>query len=149
MTYELIAVTDPSDWADFHNIRRVELFQAKGRFGVYDDKHPDDTAAFAHPFLLKQDGRALGTTRLDVFGDGRAAIRLVAITAAEQRKGHGRVLEAMVSSEAERLGVHVLLVNAADEAVGFYEKTGWTRFDWDPAELVGIAATCVQMRKLL
>ncbi len=149
MTYQLVEVAEAQDWADFHAIRRVELFEAKGRFGIYDDRHPDDYADFAHPYLLKRDGRALGTTRLDLFGQGRAAIRLVAIKAAEQSRGHGRVLEQMVAERARGFGVDTLLVNAAAEAVGFYEKTGWERFEWDPAELVNIAGACIQMRKLL
>ncbi|WP_052715780.1 GNAT family N-acetyltransferase [Devosia chinhatensis] len=149
MAYALVEVSKPGDWTDFHAIRRVELFESKGRIGVYNDRHPDDYADFAHPFLLKLDERALGTTRLDLFGDGRAAVRLVAITASEQGRGHGRVMEHLVSVRAREFGVETLLVNAAAEAVGFYEKTGWQPFDWDPTELVSIAASCIQMRKLL
>jgi GNAT superfamily N-acetyltransferase len=100
MSYVLLKLREPADWADFHAIRRVELFEARGRFGVYDDNHPHDRADFAHPFLLRKDGRALGAVRLDLFGEGRAAVRLVAITAAEQGRGHGRVMEAMVTEEA-------------------------------------------------
>lgn len=149
MGYELVEVNDPQDWSDFHAVRRAELFEAKGRFGIYNDQHPDDYANFAHPLLLKVDGRAIGTVRLDLLGAGRAAVRLVAITASEQRRGHGRVLEALVAERARSLGVHTLLVNAAAEALGFYEATGWERHDWDPAELVNIASACIQMRKLL
>jgi len=149
MSYALVRVEDPADWVSFHAIRRVELFEAKGRFGIYDDQHPYDYADFAQPFLLKRDGRALGTTRLDLFGNGRAAIRLVAVTKDEQGRGHGRVMERMVSERARVQGVHTLLVNAAADAVGFYEKTGWERFDWDSEELVDIAVSCIQMRKLL
>ncbi|KRA99206.1 hypothetical protein ASD83_01355 [Devosia sp. Root685] len=149
MDYALVAVEEPLDWINFHAIRRVELFEAKGRFGVYNDKHADDYADFAHPYLLTLDGRALGTARLDLLGAGRAAIRLVAITAGEQGRGHGRVLEMLVSERARALGVAVLLVNAAEDAVGFYRKTGWEPFDWDASELVNSAVSCVQMRKLL
>ncbi|KQT44788.1 hypothetical protein ASG47_15250 [Devosia sp. Leaf420] len=149
MSYVLVAVTEPQDWVDFHAIRRQELFEAKGRFGVYNDKHPDDLADFAHPYLLKKDGRALGTVRLDLFGEGKAAVRLVAITRDAQGAGHGRVMEQLLTDRARALGVHTLLVNAAAEALGFYEKTGWERFEWDRDELVGIAESCIQMRKLL
>lgn len=149
MAYELVKVRDDADWADFHRIRRVELFEARGRFGVYDDNHPHDRADFAHPFLLKRDGQALGTTRLDLFGGGRAAVRLVAITGSEQGQGHGRVMEALVTDVARAFGVHTLFVNAVEDAVGFYAKCGWEPFEWDPSELVNSAAPCIQMRKLL
>jgi len=149
MSYDLVQVSKAQDWADFHAIRRIELFEAKGRFGIYNDRHPDDCADFAHPYLLKRAGMPVGTTRLDLLGDGLAAIRLVAVCAAEQRKGHGRVMGRMVEERARALGVHTLLVNAAADAVPFYQKTGFLPFDWDPSELVGIAVACVQMRKLL
>jgi hypothetical protein len=42
-----------------------------------------------------------------------------------------------------------LLVNAAPEAVGYYEKMGWAVYLWDAAELKGIAADCKQMAKPL
>lgn len=149
MGYELVKVTEPADWADFHRIRRVELFEARGRFGVYNDNHPHDHADFAHPFLLKREGRALGTVRLDLFGGGRAAVRLVAITAEEQRRGHGRAMEAMVADVARELGVRTLLVNAVLDAQEFYAKSGWVPFEWDPSELVNSPVSCIQMRKLL
>jgi hypothetical protein len=43
----------------------------------------------------------------------------------------------------------MLKVNAVPTAVGFYEKTGWLRQIWGPAELAGIAADCVQMVKTI
>lgn len=147
MRYDLIAVKDPADWRAFHDIRRQELFEAKGRFGVYDENHPDDHAPFAHPYLLKLGGVPIGTTRLDVRGDGTAIFRLVAITAAEQGKGHGRVMERLVEERARALGATTLYVNAADTAVGFYRNTGWTEHSWDPTELVNISVNAVQMTK--
>lgn len=149
MSYVLVAVKEPQDWADFHAIRRQELFEAKGRLGVYNEQHPDDYADFAHPYLLKKDDRALGTVRLDLFGEGRAAVRLVAVTRDAQGEGHGRVMEHLVTERAKALGVHTLLVNAAADALGFYEKTGWERFEWGRDELVEFGVSCVQMRKLL
>jgi|SRR5690606_5564349 len=147
MEYELVAVTAPGDWAAFHAIRRIELFEAKGRYGVYNANHPDDVADFAHPYLLKVSGKPVGVLRLDILGAGRAAIRLVAITAGEQGRGHGRVMEGLVAEQARHFGIDTLVVNSAPEAVGFYEKTGWQKFVWDAAELIGIAANCVQMKK--
>ncbi|MDB5536702.1 MAG: family N-acetyltransferase, partial [Devosia sp.] len=98
---------------------------------------------------LKFDGKPLGTTRLDVREDGSAIFRLVAITATEQGRGHGRVLAQMVEERAQAFEASVLYVNAAATAVGFYQATGWHDHVWDPSELVGIAADCRQMRKRL
>jgi N-acetylglutamate synthase-like GNAT family acetyltransferase len=149
MNYTLAGPADDEDWRVFHDIRRKVLFEGRHRDVVYDDKHPDDRATHNHPLLLRLDGAPLGTVRLDDFGDGTGCVRLVAITAAEQGRGHGRALSTLVEELARSLGIHTLYVNAAPEAVGFYEKTGWTRHEWSAAELAGIAEGCVQMRKAI
>lgn len=149
MGYELVEATEPDDWLAYHAIRRQELFEAKGRHGIYDPNRPDERLPGMHPYLLKFDGKPIGTTRLDIREDGSCVFRLVAVTAAEQGRGHGRVLGTMVEERARAFGAQVALVNAAPTAVGYYEATGWERHVWDEAELVSIASDCIQMRKRL
>lgn len=149
MSYELVEVADPQDWSDYHAIRRQELFEARGRHGIYDPNYSGERLPGMLPYLLKLDGKPLGTTRLDFRDDGTAVVRLVAITAAEQGKGHGRVLGQLVEERARTFGATTLLVNAAATAVGYYKATGWHRHVWDESELTGIAVACIQMRKLL
>jgi GNAT superfamily N-acetyltransferase len=148
MSYELVKVTTEGDWRAYHSLRRHVLWEAQGREG-YDETHQDEYLATNHPLLLKLDGRPIGTTRLDDLGDGRGAVRLVAIAPDVQRQGHGRVLAALVENYARGLALRLLLVNAAPEAVGYYEKMGWAASPWDTAELTGIAADCKQMAKPL
>lgn len=146
MTHTLAKVTNEDDWRAYHAIRRVVLWEARGRYN-YNDKYPDEFVPDNHPLLLKYNNQPIGTTRLDDRKDGTAIVRLVAITPEVQRGGHGRILGQKVEKYAHSLGTHTLLVNAAPDATGFYEKTGWTFFEWDKEELQGIAADCVQMRK--
>ncbi|MBU1176534.1 MAG: GNAT family N-acetyltransferase [Alphaproteobacteria bacterium] len=149
MPYRLEVPASQNDWQAFHDIRETELFLARHSDTAYDRNHVDDFVSCNHPLLFKRAGRAIGVVRLDKLGAGKGAVRLVAITAAEQGKGHGRVMADMCEGIARALGMHTLFVNAAPEAIGFYEKTGLERFDWDPSELVSIASQCVQMRKRL
>ncbi len=148
MGYDLVQVTTERDWRAYHALRRQVLWEARGR-DDYDERHPDEYLAANHPLLLKLDGRPLGTTRLDDLGDGRGVVRLVAIDAATQRRGHGRVLSALVDDYARGLGLATLLVNAAPDAVGYYEKSGWNTCIWDAGELTGSATGCRQMAKKL
>lgn len=149
MTTTLIRITDKNgEWRDYHAIRRSVLWEARGDFS-YNDHHPDDTNAANHALLLIRNGRAAGTTRLDDFGDGSGAVRLVAIATDLQKRGLGRELAGHTDDYARELGLHTLYVNAAPEAVGYYEKMGWSFFTWDASELTGIAADCMQMRKPL
>ncbi|TKT74892.1 GNAT family N-acetyltransferase [Aquamicrobium sp. LC103] len=148
MPHELRPVSSPEDWKRLHAIRRAVLFAPDRHAVDYDENHPDDRAEGNIPFLLLLDGRAIGVVRID-FRGATAVVRLVAIAEAEQRKGHGRTLDALVAAEARRRGVSSLRVNAAPDAVGYYEKAGWLPASWDRSELVGIAKDCVQMTKAL
>lgn len=94
-------------------------------------------------------GQPIGATRLDDLGNGRGAVRLVAIATGTQRRGHGRILSALVEQYARELGLTTLFVNAVPGVVGYYEKMGWNAGPWDEAELVGIAVGCKQMSKPL
>jgi GNAT superfamily N-acetyltransferase len=132
--YELVIVTDPGDWARYHEIRKAELFDRRGRGGAYDPHHPDERARNHYPLLLTYEGRGIATARLDVVGNGDAIVRRVAVTRAEQRKGHGRVLDEMVGQFARRRGVRRLLVNAAAEAVGYYRRIGYEPAIWSMSE---------------
>ena len=147
--HELIEVASPDDWCSYHAIRRTILFEARGLFGVYQENNADEFKSDNHPLLLKFNGRAIGTTRLDILGGSRGVVRLVAITHDLQRQGHGRELSNRTEHFARAHGVRTLLVNATRDAVGYYEKMGWARFNWDPSELRGLAADNVQMRKSL
>jgi N-acetylglutamate synthase-like GNAT family acetyltransferase len=92
---------------------------------------------------------AIGTARLDLADRGKGIMRLVAITKPEQRKGHGRMLQEKLETFARGMGVADLYVNAARDAVGFYERMGFIREDWDDAARKGIAGDAVPMKKRL
>src|SRR5436190_8069932 len=91
MAYALAKVATESDWRDYHAIRRSVLWEARG-LGGYDEHHGDEYIPANHPLLLKLDGGSIGTVRVDDFGNGTGAVRLVAIVTNLQRQGHGRVL---------------------------------------------------------
>jgi N-acetylglutamate synthase-like GNAT family acetyltransferase len=141
-------VTTERDWREYHSIQRRVLWDRRG-LRNYDENHPDEYRPASHPLMLRLNDRAIGTVRLDDFGNGTGAIRLVAIDAEFQGQGHGRALSDLVENYARRLGIRTLYVNAAPEAVGYYQELGWRPESWDGAELVGIASECLQMSKQL
>jgi GNAT superfamily N-acetyltransferase len=149
MSYELVIARRPEDLETYHSIRRAELFEARGRGGIYDRDHADERHPDHIPLLLRLDGVGIATTRLDLRGDGLAVVRLVAVTKSLQRRGHGRVLAGLTETFARQRGVIRLTVNAAVDAVGFYERMGFAREAWDPTELAGWNADSVQMTKSL
>lgn len=146
--YALVNVSTEADWQAYHRIRRQVLWEQRGR-NNYNADLPDEQATANHPLLLKLDGHPIGTTRLDNDGSDRGIVRLVAISLSTQRQGHGRALSTLVEGYARSLSMEILLVNAALDAVGFYERTGWKAYVWDEAEHDRDASGCVQMIKSL
>lgn len=146
MKYDLIEVQSPDDWKDYHFLRRTVLWEAKGRHN-YNENHADERVKTNHPLLLKLHDRPIGTARLDEIGRGSGVVRLVSIAPDVQRSGHGRALSLLTENYARRFGIAMLLVNAAPDAVGFYEKMGWKKEMWDQLELRGLASDCIQMIK--
>ncbi len=147
--FTLVDVVDQDDWWAYHHIRRTVLFDARG-VPDYDANRPDEHSPTNHPLLLKHDGRdAIGTVRLDQRSAGGGITRLVAIRSDLQRRGLGRLMMGLVEPRALSLAMDTLYVSSAPDAVGFYERIGFQPFLFDPSDLTGIAAGCVQMRKPL
>ena len=148
--YELVQASSPEDWEMLHNLRRSEIFAQ--REGVtYKADHPDDQAPNHFPLILRFQDQRIGTARLDLFENGGAAIRLVAIARQEQRKGHGRVMEQLFEEFARSKGVSKIFVNAHPSAVGYYERLGFVHEDWQEPSGTrsSIAKDCVLMTKQL
>lgn len=143
----LVVISTEADWSDCHRIRKAELHDARGRREIYPARRADDYEHDHFPLLLKVDGKSVATARLDVLRPGLAAARLVAVSKDEQGRGYGRLLQDLIEHFALFRNVTKLVVNAAPSAIGFYEKNGFTREVWDPAELVGPSADAVQMAK--
>jgi GNAT superfamily N-acetyltransferase len=124
--YDLRAPNTPQQWRYYHDIRRQVLWESRGRFGVYDEAHPDEYKPGNFPLLLTLAGEAIGVLRIDIDGT-RAIFRRVAIRESWQGQGHGRQLMRMAEGFAKDRGCRHLFSDVDPEAVGFYEKCGFER----------------------
>lgn len=150
MSIFLKGVTTEADWAALHHLRETVLFTEARHPGLkYDRAHPMDTNPAHIKLLLMRDGEPVGCTRLDPRPDGVIVVRLVAIANHLQRQGLGRALERLALDRIRAMGGTKAVLNAAPDAVGFYQKCGWVREDWDPSELIGVGGNAVQMSKVL
>lgn len=130
----LKAPKTPQEWRAYHDIRRVVLFEARGRHGAYDPDHPDDRNPRNHPLLLCHDGEPVGTVRIDHRSAQAAIVRMVAIRQDVQGRGHGRRLICKAEQFILDLGCRTALVNAALAAQDFYRGLGYGVEAWDPAD---------------
>jgi GNAT superfamily N-acetyltransferase len=124
--HDLRTPRDDEEWRAFHAIRRKVLFENRGKSEAYDENHPDDRKLGNHPLLLFYRDEIIGVLRIDVSGS-LAMLRRVAIRDDLQRLGHGRVLLRLAEEFAKAEGCDEMRSNAAVEAVGFYERCGYTR----------------------
>ena len=129
MNLQLEPVKESEQWHDYHDLRRVVLFESRGRIGVYDENHPDENAPGNHPMLFYKDGAAVGAVRIDLNPEEQTAtFRRVAIREDQQRHGLGRSLMGQAESFAALHRCTFFVANVARDAVGFYEKLGY-RYD--------------------
>ena len=124
-THSLIRPANAQAWRAYDDIRRKELFEARGRFN-YQPNHPDEYEPGNHPFLLLLGDAPIGTVRVDLPPGKRTAIfRLIAISSAHQRQGHGTLLMQLAEEFALKNDRPLFVVNSAPDAVGFYETLGY------------------------
>jgi GNAT superfamily N-acetyltransferase len=121
------------EWRVYHAIRRKALFENRGRFGVYNENHPDEFEKDNHPLILFDRDTPIGVIRVDIH-DSVAWFRRVAVREDLQRAGHGRVLLSLAEAFAREAGCNEARSNVAADAVGFYERCGYSRDLSTPAE---------------
>jgi GNAT superfamily N-acetyltransferase len=122
----MVPVSTPEHWTAFHSIRRSVLFESRGRFGVYDENHPDDRTPDNHPFLLLADGSAVAAIRVDLIPQTQsAAFRRLAVAQPLHRRGYGRALLQRAEAFAAEHGRTFFFANVAPDAVAFWEKLGY------------------------
>ena len=124
--HELRAPRSDEEWSTFHAIRRKVLFENRGKGESYIENHPDDFKTDHHPLILLYKGVVVGVIRVEVC-ETVAWFRRVAIREDLQRLGHGRVLLRLAEAFAKAEGCNEVRSNAAVEAVGFYERCGYSR----------------------
>nr|WP_245486998.1 bifunctional NUDIX hydrolase family protein/GNAT family N-acetyltransferase [Rhizobium ruizarguesonis] len=128
--YDLSLAESADDQSAYHRLRRTVLFEARGQYDYVPDG-PEEIKEQNLSLLFKLDGQAIGTVRLDQKPDGRAIVRLVAIAPDLQRRGHGTAVLERVERLALSLGIRDLLVHSAPDAVGFYQKFGFSPFAFE------------------
>ena len=124
MTYELVTPSSPADWDIYHDIRRVILFESRGRSGVYDPQHPDECKPNHFPKLLLFEKLSVGVIRIDIDGE-TARFRRVAIVADQQRRGHGRTLISLSETFSIEHNARKVEASVAADAVEFYRCCGY------------------------
>ena len=124
--HTLRAPSSDDEWRVYHAIRRKVLFENRGQFGIYDENYPEEFETVNHPLILIYKGAPIGVIRIDI-ELSVAWFRRVAVREELQRAGHGRVLLGLAEAFARDEGCDEVRSNVAADAVGFYERCGYSR----------------------
>lgn len=123
--HELRPPANNDEWLAFHAIRRRVLFENRGKAETYIENHPDDSRTGNHPLILLHKGIVIGVVRIDIV-ETIGWLRRIAIREDLQQMGHGRALLRLAEVFAKAQGCNEVRSNAAVEAIGFYERCGYT-----------------------
>jgi GNAT superfamily N-acetyltransferase len=102
----------------------VADWEARGKFGVYDDQHPDEHKIGNFPKLLMFNDSPIGVIRIDI-AEPVGWFRRVAIKESNQRQGHGSKLMRLAEQFAREHGVSRIQSDVDREAIPFYERFGF------------------------
>jgi GNAT superfamily N-acetyltransferase len=125
-SYTLRSPENEEEWRVYHAIRRKVLFENRGRFGIYNENHPDEFEKENHPLILFERDTPVGVIRVDIH-DRVAWFRRIAVREDLQRAGHGRILLNLAEAFARETGCGEVRSNVDAGAIGFYERCGYSR----------------------
>lgn len=135
--YFLRAPATPSEWEDYHRIRRTALFALYHPTVVYDPNDPDERESGRFPRVFLRGDTVIGTIRIDLIDAERAAFRIIAIDHQFQRQGHGSILLELAEDFARREGRRKIVLHGNPPNLGFYLRNGYFETQWEDDEAVG------------
>lgn len=128
-TLHLHSPSTPAELAAYYDLRwrvlRAPWDQPRGSERDELDDDPGETFV-AHLAAWDEAGRILGVGRLHFNGPTEVQIRFMAVEEDFQGQGIGRAMVARLESLAYGQGASTVILNARSEAVGFYERLGYT-----------------------
>jgi len=132
--YALRPARLPQEWSAYHAIRRDAIFRALLPGQAYEEHDPDEFQHRHLPHVLVRDGEIIGTVRIDLVGETKAGLRLIAIR---------RDLLRLAEQAARGLGRTEIVINAHPTSLSFYLANGYREGEWRdtkpvPANLIRV-----------
>lgn len=129
----IVVPVGEAQWGAYIDCRVRNLYTPYGLPASCADSEldtPRDREGIFHRAAITQDGRIVGVGRLDLQPDrggvSSAQLRFFAVDASTRGTGVGRLLLSEFERLARERGVVRLWMEARQEALGFYERCGYT-----------------------
>ncbi|MBL0709395.1 MAG: GNAT family N-acetyltransferase/hotdog fold thioesterase, partial [Colwellia sp.] len=85
-----------------------------------------------HRVILDKHGKAQAVGRLEQYGDQQGEIRYIAVCQSVQGQGLGRKVVTELESQARKLGMITIVLNAGKNSLGFYQALGYQEHSVQP-----------------
>lgn len=135
MSWKLSAPQSDAQWQAYYNLRHQVL---RAPLGLPLGSERDELEGEAFHQMITSDDQVLAVGRLHRLADGRAQVRYMAVSPHAQGRGLGSTLLKALECQADLWGASAVVLNARDNALGFYRKLGY-EIVADLPELFGIA----------
>jgi N-acetylglutamate synthase-like GNAT family acetyltransferase len=126
-----------ADWTAYYEIRWRVLREPWGR--PRGSERDELDASSIHFMACLEDGAVAGVARLHFNSPEEAQIRYMAVAPERQGRGAGAALLRAAEEKAAAMGALRAVLNARDNARGFYEKMGYRAVKPMPALFGSIA----------
>jgi predicted GNAT family N-acyltransferase len=119
------APSTEAEWLANFAVRYAVLRAPLGMpLGSENDSLDEQGSASQHMALFV-DGELVATGRLDVLGHGIGQVRYMAVVASHRGQGFGHQVLAQLETAAKAGGMSQMVLNARENAIGFYEQAGY------------------------
>ncbi|MBN1684210.1 MAG: GNAT family N-acetyltransferase [Gammaproteobacteria bacterium] len=115
------------DWNMYHQIRIEEIFEPYFPGVPYNGEHPSLKLSNHFHYCLWLGRQIIGVCHIELLGDGRAAIRPIAIKKSFQNQSLGSQFLKLLEQKIADLGCHLIQLHANPKAITFYERNGYIR----------------------
>lgn len=122
-TYEVRCPQSDAEWAAYYELR-WQVLRAPWNQPAESAADPVE-AVSEHAVILDDQGRALATGRLHFNSPTEGQLRSMATAAHARGQGLGRRVVEHLEQIARRRGASAIVLNARNDAAGFYEKLGY------------------------
>ncbi len=118
----------PAEWVAVARIRA-----ATGMTPKHPGPRARDHGSDRQLLVLVEDGRVIGTLRIDWLDARRAAFRRVAIAPDQQNRGLGAAMLRLAEDITRAHGRSQVVLHAKAASIGFYRAEGYSPIAWDEA----------------
>jgi thioesterase domain-containing protein len=136
MKWQLSSPSTDAQWQAYYNLRYQVLRAPWGQ--PLGSERDELEAESCHQMVLAATGEVVAVVRLHRLADGRGQVRYMAVAPSAQGQGLGAMVLKALELQALHWGLTGIVLNARDNAVGFYRRLGYQLGDELPA-LFGIA----------